>query len=97
MSMSARPPADQLSSVFGDASPEVEQLLVEGYRRMTAAQKLRQVADLTRGAQQMALAGIRARFGPDIGERELRLRLASLWLDRETMVRVFGWDPDREG
>jgi len=30
-------------------------------------------------------------------EREVRLRLASLRLDREVMVTVFGWDPHEEG
>jgi hypothetical protein len=44
----------------------------------------------------VALARIRKQRG-SIPERELRLRLASLWLDRETMIRVFRWDPEREG
>jgi len=44
----------------------------------------------------MALAGIRARYG-EIPEHEAKLRLASLWLGRDTMVRVFGWDPEVEG
>ncbi len=80
-----------------DTAPQVEAILVEGYRRMSATDKLRQVADLTRSCQQVALAGIRGRHGADLAERELRLRLASLWLDRATMVAAFGWDPDREG
>jgi len=41
--------------------------------------------------------GIQARYGPDLTERELRLRLAALWLDRETMIEAFGWDPEVEG
>ncbi len=42
---------------------------------------------------------VEARVGQrgSIPERELRLRLASLWLDRETMIRVFHWDPEPEG
>jgi len=40
---------------------------------------------------------IQARYGPDLTERELRLRLAALWLDRETMIEAFGWDPEVEG
>jgi len=34
---------------------------------------------------------------PDLSERELRLRLAALWLDRETMIEVFAWDPEEMG
>ena len=34
---------------------------------------------------------------PDATSREQQLRLASRWLPAETMRRVFGWDPDREG
>ena len=79
-----------------DTPPDVEARLVEAYRRMSPRQKLRQVRDLTRAAQQMALARLRRQY-PDDDARQQRLRLAALWLDRETMVRVFSWDPEVEG
>ncbi len=79
-----------------DTPPQVKKILIEGYRRMTPQQKLRCVSDMTRTVQQMALARIRKQYG-DISEHEMRLRLASLWLDRETMIRVFHWDPKQEG
>ena len=50
-----------------------------------------------RMAQQMAAMRIQAQYGPDLSERELRLRLAALWLDRETMIEAFGWDPEAKG
>jgi hypothetical protein len=31
---------------------------------------------------------------PRAGEREVFLRVAARRLDRETMLRVYGWDPD---
>ncbi len=80
-----------------DTPPEVEEILLEGYRRMPPIEKLRQVFDLNRTAQRMALLRIEARYGPNLTERELRLRLAALWLDRETMIKAFGWDPEIEG
>ena len=80
-----------------DTPPEVEEILLEGYRRMTPQQKLARVMDLNRAVQEMASARIRAEYGPSLPERELRLRLAALWLDRETMIRAFGWDPEVEG
>jgi hypothetical protein len=79
-----------------DTRPEVRQLLTEGYRRMTPAEKLARVRSLTIGVQQLALAGIRARH-PGISDREARLRLASLSLDRQTMIGAFDWDPDEHG
>jgi Ser/Thr protein kinase RdoA (MazF antagonist) len=79
-----------------DTDPETIKRLVEGYRRMTPQAKMRAVSDMTRAVQYMALARIRKQRGATT-ERELRLRLASLWLDRKTMIRVFDWDPEREG
>lgn len=64
---------------------------------MTPAEKARIVEDLNLAVRQMAAARIRSRYGQDLPERELRLRLAALWLDRETMIRAFGWDPEKEG
>jgi hypothetical protein len=80
-----------------DTPLEVEEILLAAYRRMTPVEKLRRVADLNRAVRQLALARIRQQYGSDLSEREERLRLATLWLDRDTMVRVFGWDPEVEG
>ena len=43
-----------------------------------------------------AVVRIRQRH-PEATEEEVRLRLASLWFDRETMIRVFHWDPEERG
>jgi hypothetical protein len=79
-----------------DTHPETEHVLIEGYRRMSPQQKLQQVNALTKMVQQFALARIRKQY-PRASEHEQQLRVASLWLGRETMIRVFRWDPDREG
>lgn len=44
-------------------------------------------------ADAVAEAGIR-RAHPDADDREVFLRRAARSLDRETMVKVYGWDPD---
>ncbi len=80
-----------------DTPPEIEELILEGYRRMTPREKWRRVVELNRAVEEMAAARIRSQYGPDLSERELRLRLAALRLDRETMVEVFGWDPEEKG
>jgi len=82
---------------LSDTNPEIEAILIEGYRRMTPRRKLECVIAMNRALRDLAAARIRAQYGQDIPERELRLRLASLYHDRDTMVKVFGWDPEVEG
>ena len=81
---------------LSDTSEDARRVMIEGYRRMSPAEKIHQVNELTKIVEQMALARIRRQHG-DISEREQKLRLASLWLDRETMIKVFDWDPEKEG
>lgn len=80
-----------------DTAPEVEELLVEAYRRMSPKEKVARVADLNRTVRALALAGIRDRYGEGLSPEEERLRLAALTLDRDTMIRAFGWDPAEHG
>jgi hypothetical protein len=79
-----------------DTPPHILKILIDGYRKMSPRQKLKRVDELTKSVQELAMAGIRARHG-DIPQQEMRLRLGALWLDREIMVRVFNWDPQKEG
>ena len=79
-----------------DTPPHIQKILIEGYRNMTPQQKFQRVSELNKAIQQFALARIRKQYG-EISEREQRLRLAALWLNRQTMIRVFGWDPQKAG
>ena len=81
---------------LSDTSPDAERFLIEGYRRMTPAQRLARVFSLNRTLERLQRARITEQYG-EMTEREMRLRLASLRLGRETMVKVFGWDPDEKG
>jgi len=85
-----------MGSKVNDTSPEIQKIQLAGYRRMSPQQKLKQVSELTKTTQQLALARIRKQY-PTLSEREQRLMLASLWLDREIMIRVFHWDPEAVG
>ena len=80
-----------------DTPPEIEERILEGYRRMTPREKFRRIVELNRSVEEMAAARIRRQYGPDLSPRELRRRLAALRLDRETMIEVFDWDPEVEG
>ena len=79
-----------------DTPLEIQKILIAGYRKMTPQQKIKRVNELNKSIQQLALARIRRQYGK-ISEKEQRLRLASLWLDREIMIKVFGWDPKIKG
>lgn len=83
-------------TISDDTSPEVKKILIEGFRKMSPQQKMQCVAELNKTVQQLALARIQKQYG-ELPEREKRLRLASLWLDRDTMIRVFNWDPKQKG
>jgi hypothetical protein len=79
-----------------DTSKESEQAYLKLLREAPPWRKAAMVNSLTRACQELAVAGIRLRH-PNAPEREIRMRLAALWIDREVMIRVFGWDPQSEG
>ena len=80
-----------------DTTVAAEEVLLGGYRKMSPAEKLARVVDLNRSVEAMASARLRSRYGPELSLAELELRLAALRLDRQTMVAVFGWDPETRG
>jgi hypothetical protein len=86
-----------MKPLFADTPPAVERVLVEGYRRMSPAEKIQRVLALNRALEQLATARLRTQYGTDLPEREVRLRLAALRLDRQTMIDVFSWDPEEKG
>lgn len=79
-----------------DIDAETERVLIELTRAMPDWKKFRQIAALTEGCRRLALVGLRDRY-PNATEVELRKRFAALVLDRETVIKMFGWDPEVEG
>ena len=79
-----------------DTSPEAEQILIEGFRRMTIPQKMARLQQMSKLARTLALQEIRRRY-PDADDQEMRLRLASRWIPANLMRKAFGWDPDERG
>jgi hypothetical protein len=79
-----------------DTSQTTEALMIELIRKQTPEQRAQKIITLNNRARAMHLIGIRGRH-PDANEREVRMRLASLWLDRDTMIRLFNWDPEFHG
>ena len=75
-----------------DTSPDVDRRLFEAYRTMPSWEKARRLDADAAALDHLARAGIQQRH-PNATEQEIRLRVAALRLDRETMIHVFGWDP----
>lgn len=82
--------------LWEDTSPAAEQVLVAAYRRMTSAQKARQIDALTCGIQQLALARIRSEF-PQESERAQQLRLAALWIEPELLEKMTAYQTKLKG
>ncbi|MCK4542153.1 MAG: hypothetical protein KAU17_07970 [Spirochaetales bacterium] len=85
-----------MKAQINDTPLHIQKILIAGYRSMTPREKMQRVNELNKAVQQLALARIRKQYGK-ISQREQRLRLAGLWLNRETMIRVFDWDPEKKG
>lgn len=79
-----------------DTHPGVERMMIEHWRRATPDHKLARMFGMARAVNALARADLRRRY-PEATPRELELRLRSRSLDRETMIRAFGWDPDLHG
>ncbi len=88
------PPGYRMQSE--DTTPEAEALLVGIWRDAPAWRKAEIASALCRATGELALVGLRSCY-PASSREELRLRLAALRLDRETMIRVYGWDPAERG
>ncbi len=82
---------------LSDTPRQIEEMLLHLYGSMSPREKLHRVFDLNQAIEELVSARLRAQYGSCISDRELRLRLAALSIDRATMVNAFGWDPETEG
>jgi hypothetical protein len=76
-----------------DTSPEAWELLVELNRNLEPGKKLQMIFELSDSLWSLAQASVRKQY-PHADEREVFLRTAARRLDRETMIKVYGFDPD---
>jgi hypothetical protein len=74
-----------------DTSPEVWKQLIELHRQATPAERLRQCFIASHNMRKIVEAGVRHRH-PEASEREIFLRTASHFIDRDLMIK-YGWDP----
>ena len=81
------------SDWYSDTDQRALEVFLECQRRMTASEKVNGMLGLTRMVFETAEAEVR-RQHPGIDERVVFLRTAARHLDRETMMRVYGWYPE---
>ena len=80
------------SDWYSDTDPRALEVFLECQRRMTVSEKLQAILRLNAMLFEMTRAEIR-RLHPEADEHEIFLRTAARRLDRETMIRVYAWDP----
>lgn len=82
--------------LFEDTDEATERRLIELTRQMSDEKKLRIVFDQIETGRLFSMGGIKRRH-PQASQEELKKRFAALILDRETVMKVYGWDPKKEG
>jgi hypothetical protein len=83
-------------NLLSDTSDEARQLLIEHWRRVSPEEKAAHIGRLNRMVMSLAAARQDQQY-PDATPEERRLRLASLWIDRDSMIKFWGWDPEIHG
>lgn len=81
---------------YADTDPRAFAAWVDLQRRMTPGEKLAAVFAATEFVMRLQEDGVR-RLYPEASPREVFLRAAARRLDRETMIRAYGWDPEAHG
>lgn len=83
-------------SLLSDTTPESRERLLAHWRDATPEARLAEMERLNRMVRELAQAGQDLRY-PHATPDERRLRLASLWIPREAMIRWWSWDPQVHG
>jgi hypothetical protein len=77
---------------YADTDPKALEVFIDLQRKMSPAQKVAGVFQMNEMLWRTTEAHERQSH-PEASDREIFLRVASHRLDRETMIRVYGWDP----
>jgi hypothetical protein len=78
---------------FDDTNPKALDVWLDLIRAMTPGERAARVFEMTDFLQSLQEGDVRRNY-PEAGDREVFLRVASRRLDRETMIKVYGWDPE---
>ncbi len=88
--------ADDTINPIQDTTKEAERVLIEMKRRAPMWKRAAQLDELIFTRRVLILADLRRRY-PHADADELHKRLAARLLPREDVIRIFNWDPEKEG
>ena len=78
---------------YEDTDPKSLEVFIQLHRDMTPGERAAKVFELVAFQEGLQFDSVRSMY-PQASEREVFLRVAARRLDRETMIKVYGWDPD---
>jgi hypothetical protein len=81
---------------FDDTDEDALEVLAELIRNEPFWKRAERIVQLNNTRRALILADLRSRY-PNADEDELRKRLAARLLPREDVIRVYNWDPEKEG
>ena len=81
---------------FRDTDPRALEVFLDLQRKMTVSDKVQAIFGSMETLWNLSEAGVRSLY-PQADDGEIFLRTAARRLDRETMIRVYGWDPQPHG
>ncbi|MFN0149687.1 MAG: hypothetical protein ACKVU1_03125 [bacterium] len=96
MSDATRTPPPSYRTQSRDTSYEAEQFYFAQIRALPIWERAARAMALQEAVERLSEVGIRQRF-PDATPEEMRLRIGALRVDRETMIRLYDWDPLEKG
>ena len=79
---------------YRDTDPKALEVFLALQRKMTGPEKIAAVFQMNEMLWELAESSVRQQYA-QAPDREVFLRTAARFHDRETMQRVYGWDPDR--
>jgi hypothetical protein len=78
---------------YEDTTPEALEVFIELHRKMTPGERVAHIFEMAEFMEGLQRSSVRSMY-PEADEREVFLRVAARRLDRETMIKVYGWDPE---
>ena len=81
------------SDWYTDTDPRALDVFLELQRRLSPGEKIAAVIEMSDALLRLAVEREKNRH-PQADDREAFLRAAAQRLDRDTMIRAYGWDPE---
>jgi hypothetical protein len=78
---------------YEDTDPKALAVFLQLHREMTPGERVARIFEMAGFQENLQRASVMEMY-PEADEREVFLRVAARRLDRETMIRVYGWDPE---